>query len=87
VLQIELCVHGLRNEAFCDSFHGNAFFLKKAPNKEQVIREAAAKLSVQSDLPAATIVAALLKREALGSTAMGDGVDVDRLLPQILGAF
>jgi PTS system nitrogen regulatory IIA component len=52
----------------------NVVFLKQAKNKEQVIRDAAAKLCAESGLQAETIATALLKREALGSTAMGDGV-------------
>jgi nitrogen PTS system EIIA component len=53
---------------------GDVLIGLSAPNKRRVLEKLAAKAGADLSLDPEAILAALLKREALGSTGMGEGV-------------
>ena len=54
----------------------HVFIRLRAPDKPRLLQDVARRIGAVLGLPAAEIAAALLAREALGSTGVGDGIAV-----------
>ncbi len=64
----------------------NVFYGLGAASKDQLLRQLAEKLAARTTLPASTLAKALLDRERLGSTGIGNGVAIPHAMVEGLVA-